>query len=167
MKAAWESTLVFISAGTACSQDQDGAVQIGRGEFGLGKSPGNGPVHSFSGWVACSRSAGSFMCHASPFTRERTLTGNTHTHTQKICKRKRKKTEKGSVVPLTESFYQLIWKCFPCGNHQSAHHKNSPQTGSPTGKRFERSTARRHGGVYGALGSEIHRGIMFAGAIEG
>ena len=104
MKAARESTLVFISAGTACSQDQDGAVQIGRGEFGLGKSPGNGPVHSFSGWVACSRSAGSFMCHASPFTRERTLTGNTHTHTQKICKRIKKKLKKAALFHSLRAF---------------------------------------------------------------
>lgn len=106
MKAARESTLVFISAGTACSQDQDGAVQIGRGKFGLGKSPGNGPVHSFSEWVACSRSARSFLCHASPFTREPTLTGNTHTRTQEICKRKRQR------VPLTESFLSANMKMF-------------------------------------------------------
>lgn len=103
MKAARESTLVFISAGTACSQDQDGAVQIGRGKFGLGKSPGNGPVHSFSEWVACSRSARSFLCHASPFTRERTLTGNTHTHVHKNHVR-----EKDSVFHSLRAFYQLI-----------------------------------------------------------
>ena len=119
MKTAWESTLVFISAGTACSQDQDGAVQIGRDDFGPGRSPGNGPVHRL--WVGgLSRSAHGFMCHASPRRMNVHWQGNTHNIQNIHC------------VPLIEAFYQLIWKCFPRGNHQLARHKNSPQTGSPT-----------------------------------
>ncbi len=133
MKTALESTLVFISAGTACSQDQDGAVQTGQDKFGLGKSPGNGPVHSF--WVGglfqiCMVSYVMNLLYAW------TYTDREHSRTQNI--------QKLQCVPLIESFYQLIWKYFPCGNHQLANHKNSPQTGSPTGKRFEQSTARRH-----------------------
>lgn len=160
MKAARESTLVFISAGTACSQDQDGAVQIGRGKFGLGKSPGNGPVHSFSEWVACSRSARSFLCHASPFTRERTLTGNTHTHVHKKYVR-----EKDSVFHSLRAFLSANMKMFslwkpPIGSPQKFSSNWKPDW--QTLWTIDRKTSRRR-----LRGSEIQRGIMFGGAIEG
>lgn len=108
-----------------------------------------------SEWVASSRSAHGFQIHGSCLLVNTEAT-HTHTHVQNI-------QNKIQCVPLIESFYQLIRKCFPRGNHHSANHKYSPQTENPTGKAFERWTTRRHSAVYMVLGLGFREGYVCVG----
>lgn len=150
MKTAWENTLMFISAGTACSQDQDGVFQIGQDKFGLGRSPGNSPVHSF--WVGGRFQIRTwFHMPCISFTHEHTLTSNTHT--QNI-------PQKIHFLSVNMKMFSL-WKP-PIGWPQKF--SSNWETSWQILWTINHKTSQRRLKDFRA---EIERGIRVGGAIEG